>query len=75
MGSLDGPYSLTLQVLLTLLIIELGWGIAVLVAWLFGSIIVFYAVGLIATGGSLVGAFYYFTGETALEREEPPDIF
>jgi hypothetical protein len=32
MSFYDGPYSLTLQILTTLLIIELAWGIALLVA-------------------------------------------
>jgi hypothetical protein len=60
----DGPYSLILQLLTTLLIIELGWGIALLVAWWFSSFTVFYAVGLVATAVSIVCAAYYFTVET-----------
>jgi hypothetical protein len=60
----DGPYSLTLQILTTLLIIELGWGIAVLLAWWFSSFTAFYAVGLVATAASIICAAYYFTGET-----------
>jgi hypothetical protein len=64
MSFYDGPYSLTLQILTTLLIIELAWGIALLVAWWFSSFTVFYAVGLVATAVSIVCAAYYFTGET-----------
>jgi hypothetical protein len=56
----DGPYSLALQVLFTLLIIEVRWGIAVLVAWFFHSIVIFYAVGSVVTAGSVIGAIYYF---------------
>jgi hypothetical protein len=67
MSFYDGPYSLALQVLTTLLIIELGWGIAVLVAWWFSSLIVFYAVGLVATAVSIVCAAYYFTGEQTIQ--------
>jgi hypothetical protein len=66
MSFLDGPYSLPLLVVLTLLIIEVGWGIALLVAWFFHSIMAFYAIGSVVTAGSLIGAIYYFhpTGET-----------
>jgi hypothetical protein len=67
MSFYDGPYSLALQVLTTLLIIELGWGIAVLVAWWFSSVIVFYAVGLVATAVSIFCAAYYFTGEQTIQ--------
>jgi hypothetical protein len=70
MSIYDGPYSLALQVLATLLIIELGWGIAVLVAWWFSSFTVFYAVGLVATAVSVVCAAYYFTGERYDELRE-----
>jgi hypothetical protein len=56
MSFLDGA----LQIVLTLLIIELGWGVAVLVAWFFHSIIVFYAIGSVVTAGSVIGAIYYF---------------
>jgi hypothetical protein len=56
MSFLDGA----LQVVLTLLIIELGWGIAVLVALVFHSMIVFYAIGSVVTAGSVIGAIYYF---------------
>jgi hypothetical protein len=63
MSIYNGPYSLTLQVVTTLLVIELGWGIAVLVAWWFSSFTVFYAVGLVGTAVSIVCAAYYFTGE------------
>jgi hypothetical protein len=59
----DGQYSLTLHVLTTLLLIEFEWGIAVFIGWFFSSIIVFYAVGLVATGVSIIGAFYYFIEE------------
>jgi hypothetical protein len=55
MSFLDGA----LQIVLTLLIIELGWGVAVLVAWFFHSIIVFYAIGSVVTAGSVIGAIYY----------------
>jgi hypothetical protein len=57
MSSLDGPYRLTLHVVTTLLIIEVQWGIAVFIGWFFGSLIVFYAVGFIATTVSITGAF------------------
>jgi hypothetical protein len=63
-----------LQVVLTLLIIELGWGIAVLIAWAFHSIIVFYAVGLIATAGSVGFSFHYFAEAPTRQSEEPTDI-
>jgi hypothetical protein len=56
MSFLDGA----LQVLLTLFIIEVGWGIAVLVAWFVHSMIVFYAIGSVVTAGSVIGAIYYF---------------
>jgi hypothetical protein len=75
MSVIDGPYGVALQVLLTLLVIELGWGIAVLVAWLFGSIVAFYAVGSAATVSFIIASlFYYFEAETTREREEPPDF-
>jgi hypothetical protein len=64
-----------LQVVLTLLIIELGWGVAVLVASLFSSMSVFYAVGGVATAGSIFVSLHYFTQETELERKEYPDNF
>ncbi len=47
MSSFDGPCSLTLQVILTLLMVELG-----------GHCRVSSGVGFTATGGSLIGAFY-----------------
>jgi hypothetical protein len=59
----DGQYSLTLHVLTTLLLIEFEWGVAVFIGWFFSSLIVFYAVGLVATGVSIIGAFYYFIEE------------
>ncbi len=64
MSIYDGPYSLALQILTTLLVIELAWGIALLVAWWFSSFTVFYAVGLVATAASIICVAYYFTGET-----------
>jgi hypothetical protein len=70
MSFLDGA----LQVVLTLLIIELGWGIAVLVAWVFHSMIVFYAIGSVLTAGSVGISFYVFAEETARDREEPTDL-
>jgi hypothetical protein len=71
MSFYDGPYSLTLRILTTLLIIELAWGIALLVAWWFSSFTVFYAVGLVTTAVSVVGAaYYYFTGERYNEPGE-----
>jgi hypothetical protein len=59
---LDGA----LRVVVTLLIIEVGWGIAVLVGVLFHSIIVFYAIGSVVTAGLVIGAIYsfYLTEET-----------
>lgn len=72
---LDGPYSLPLLIVLTLLIIEFEWAIAVFVGWFFSSIIVFYAVGLVATAVSIIGAsFNYLTQHTELERKEPPNV-
>jgi hypothetical protein len=59
----DGQYSLTLHVLTTLLLIEFEWGVAVFIGWFFSSLIVFYAVGLVATGVSIIGAFYSFIEE------------
>jgi hypothetical protein len=56
MSFLDGA----LQVVLTLLIMGVGWGIAVLVPWFFHSMIVFYAVGSVVTVGSVIGAIYCF---------------
>jgi hypothetical protein len=61
MSSLDGA----LRVVLTLLIIEFGWGIAVLVGMFFHSIIVFYAIGSVVTAGSVIG-----TEETEPEGDE-----
>jgi hypothetical protein len=58
MSVIDGPYGVALQVLLTLLVIELGWGIAVLVAWLFGSIVAFYAVGSAATVSFIIASLF-----------------
>jgi hypothetical protein len=47
----------------------------VLVAWLFGSIVAFYAVGSAATVSFIIASlFYYFEAETTREREEPPDF-
>jgi hypothetical protein len=62
MSFLDGA----LRVVVTLLIIEVGWGIAVLVGVLFHSIIVFYAIGSVVTAGLVIGAIYsfYLTEET-----------
>jgi hypothetical protein len=64
MSFLDGPYGLTLHVLMTMLIIELEWGIAVFIWWFFSSLVVFYSVGLVATAVSIISAAYYFTDET-----------
>jgi hypothetical protein len=68
MSFLDGG----LRVVVTLLIIEVGWGIAVLVGMLFHSIIVFYAIGSIVTAGLVIGAIYsfYLTAETEPEGHE-----
>jgi hypothetical protein len=68
MSFLDGG----LRVVVTLLIIEVGWGIAVLVGMLFHSIIVFYAIGSIVTAGLVIGAIYsfYLTEETEPEGHE-----
>jgi hypothetical protein len=52
---------LALQVLTRLLILEFEWGIAWFIGWFFGSIIVFYAVGLLATVISIIDAVYFFT--------------
>jgi hypothetical protein len=54
---------------LTLLIIELGWGIAVLVAWVFHSMI-----DPVLTAGSVGISFYVFAEKTARDREEPTDL-
>jgi hypothetical protein len=67
MSFLDGA----LQVVLTLLIIEIGWGIAVLVAWVFHSVIVFYAVGSVVTAGSVIGAIYSFYLREETEPTRP----
>jgi hypothetical protein len=67
----NGPYSLIVHVLPTLLIIEAEWGIAVFIGWFFGSLLIFYAVGLAATAVSIIGAFYYSTEDTMPERKEP----
>jgi len=64
MSFVPGPYSLTLHVLATLLIIEFECGIAVFVGWFFSSLIVFYSVGLVATAVSIIYAIYHFTDET-----------
>lgn len=75
MSFLGGPYSPTLHVLTTLLIIEVEWGIAVFIGWFFSSLIVFYVVGLVATVVSIIGAFSsYLTQQTELERKEPPSM-
>jgi hypothetical protein len=68
MSFLDGA----LRVVVTLLIIEVGWGIAVLVGMLFHSIIVFYAIGSVVTAGPVIGAIYsfYLTAETEPEGHE-----
>jgi hypothetical protein len=68
MSFLDGA----LRVLVTLLIIEVGWGIAVLVGMLFHSIIVFYAIGSVVTAGLVIGAIhaFYLTEETEPEGHE-----
>jgi hypothetical protein len=58
---IDPPYRLALQVVLTLLIIELGWVMAVLVALLFNSMVIFYAIALVATAGSIICSYYYFS--------------
>jgi hypothetical protein len=72
----DGPYALTLHVLMTLLIIEVEWGIAVFIGWFFSSLVVFYAVGSAATVSFIIASlFYYFEAETTRERQERPDIF
>jgi hypothetical protein len=70
MSFLDGA----LQVVLTLLIIEVGWGIAVLVAWFFHSMIVFYSIGSVLTTGSVIGAicYFYLTKETGQEAAKEP---
>jgi hypothetical protein len=71
----DGPYALTLHVLMTLLIIEFQWGIAMFIGWFFSSLIVFYAIGLVATIVSIIGAAsYYLTRQTELEEKEPPSM-
>jgi hypothetical protein len=67
MSSIGGPYSLTLHVLTTLLIIELQWGIAVFIGLFFSSIIVFYAVCLVGTAVSLIGALYNLRQNTPEE--------
>jgi hypothetical protein len=64
MSFLDGA----LRVLVTLLIIEVAWGIAVLVGMLFHSIIVFYAIGSVVTAGLVIGAIYSFS---LTEETEP----
>lgn len=75
MRFLGGPYSLTLYVLTTLLIIEVEWGIAVFVGWFFSSLIVFYAVGLVATAVSIIGGVLNVLAQQRwLERKEPPNI-
>jgi hypothetical protein len=67
MNVIDPPYRLALQVVLTLLIIELSWVIAVLVALLFNSMVIFYSIGLVATGGSIVCSYYYFSHDLTAE--------
>jgi hypothetical protein len=78
MGVLDGPYSLTLHVPTTLLIIEVEWGIAVFIGWFFSSLIVFYAVGLVASAVSIISAcfslIHFLAQQTELERKDPPNI-
>jgi hypothetical protein len=64
MSFYDGPYSLTANPKRRCFIIELAWGIALLLAWWFSSFTVFYAVGLVVTAASTICAAYYFTGET-----------
>jgi hypothetical protein len=68
MSFLDGA----LRFVLTLLIIEVGWGIAVLVGMFFHSIVVFYAIGSVVTAGSVIVAIYYvyLTEETEPEGDE-----